>query len=120
MASVGSGATGAAGCASCAADATDADRRVRPTLRHSGTVAILVLAVAALLIWLYASTTAELGSEWLSSSDSSYGAILAGISFALVTDNPDLAGLCERTFGLDAAEELAELIDRTLIEGGAA
>ena len=39
--------------------------------------------------------------------------------FALVTDNPDLAGLCERTFGLDAAEELAELIDRTFIEGGA-
>jgi exosortase len=85
---------------------------VRPTLRHSGTVAILVLAVAALLIWLYASTMAELGSEWLSSSDSSYGAILAGISFgtmwtrrrairdAAVEPSGFLPGVAILTFGL--------------------
>jgi molybdopterin-guanine dinucleotide biosynthesis protein B len=38
--------------------------------------------------------------------------------FALVTDNPQLAGLCPRSFGLDQAGELADLIDATFLAGG--
>jgi exosortase len=42
----------------------------------------VALALCALLVWLYASTLAGLGSEWMSSPDASYGAILAVIACA--------------------------------------
>jgi exosortase len=49
-------------------------------IRTAATAAILFVVLVAVLSWLFAPTAAGLGNEWLSSPDSSYGAILAVIA----------------------------------------
>ncbi len=46
--------------------------------------ALLALALCGLLVWLYGSTLAGLGNQWLSSPDASYGGILAAIAAAVL------------------------------------